>query len=255
MSMRRPTFLLAALFFLAAHAAFATEPTAPQLVAKAFDNFRGETSEAKVTMVIHRPDWERSMTLRSWTQGKADALFFIEKPARDAGNGTLKKGRDMWMYNPRINRVVKLPPSMMGQSWMGSDFSNNDLSRSDSILDDYTHALASQETRDGHQFYTIISTPHEEAPVVWGHQELVVRDDGIMMRQAFFDEDGLLVKAMTTLEVKSLGGRLVPAVLSMVKAGEEGEGQWTRVVYEEITFNAPIKPGFFSLSNLNRLRR
>ena len=97
------------------------------LVKEAVDYYRGKASIATVGMTIHRPEWERTMTIKAWTKGQKDSLFFISAPPKDEGNGTLKKGREMWTYNPKINRVIKLPPSMMSQAWMGSDFSTMTL--------------------------------------------------------------------------------------------------------------------------------
>jgi outer membrane lipoprotein-sorting protein len=128
-------------------------------------------------MTIHRPDWERSLTIKAWTRGEKDSIFFILTPPKDVGNGTLKRGREMWIYNPKVNRVIKLPPSMMSQAWMGSDFSNNDLAKSDSILEDYTHLLEGVETHEGKKVYVVKSTPKPAAPVVWGMQRLKIRED------------------------------------------------------------------------------
>lgn len=95
---------------------------ARDIVEKSYHYMRGDSSYSVVEMLIHRPDFERSMTIKAWSKGRSDALFTIISPKKDTGNGTLKKGRQMWTYNPKINRVIKLPPSMMSQSWMGSDF-------------------------------------------------------------------------------------------------------------------------------------
>ena len=141
---------------------------AGSIVEDSFKYIRGKASIATVVMTIHRPEWERKMTIKTWTRGQTDSLFYIDAPAKDHGNGTLKKGREMWMYNPKINRVIKVPPSMMSQSWMGSDFSNNDLAKSDSLLTDYSHSIIGTETHDGLTVYLIKSMPKPEAPVVWG---------------------------------------------------------------------------------------
>ena len=226
---------------------------ASAIVEKAFDHLRGETSVSTVVMTIHRPEWNRAVTIKSWTRGKKDALFFIESPPKDAGNGTLKKGREMWTYNPKVNRVIKLPPSMMSQSWMGSDFSNNDLSKTDSILEDYVHRILSERTDGEQTVYEIESVAKEEAPVVWGKQVLKIRSDGIMLSQAFYDEDGEIVKIMTTAEIRMMGGRLYPSVWQMRKAGETD--RFTRVEYRELTFDVPLKPVLFTRSSLKRVRR
>ena len=141
------------------------------LVSDAVNYYRGNASFSVVDMTIHRPGWERTLTIKAWTRGQKDSLFTITAPPKDTGNGTLKKGKEMWMFNPRVNRVIKLPPSMMSQSWMGSDFSNNDLAKSDSIIDDYTHKITNTETHDGKKVYVVTSMPKPDAPVVWGMQK------------------------------------------------------------------------------------
>ncbi|MCP5045855.1 MAG: outer membrane lipoprotein-sorting protein, partial [bacterium] len=139
---------------------------AQSLVEDSFNYMRDKSSVSEVVMTVHRPDWERKMTIKAWTRGRKDSLFYIEAPPKDRGNGTLKKGREMWMYNPKINRVIKIPPSMMSQSWMGSDFSNNDLAKSDSVLTDYTHTITGTETHGSLTVYLIKSVPKPESPVV-----------------------------------------------------------------------------------------
>lgn len=246
--------LIVLVFFLSCMAVSAqTSPDAAAIVEKAFNYIRGDTSVSRTEMTIHRPDFERSMTIRVWTRGKRDAVFFIEKPPKDAGNGTLKKGRDMWSYNPKINRVIKFPPSMMSQSWMGSDFSNNDLSKTDSILDEYTHEIKQQKKVDNITVYEMELIPKEEAPVVWGKQEMTIREDGIMLRQAFFDEDMLLVKEMTVDALEMRGGRLFPTIWTMRKAGEKD--RYTRLVYQELEFDVPLKPGLFTITSLKSRRK
>ena len=159
----------------------AGDPEAVLLVQKAFDYWRGMSSYSEFSMTIHRPDFERTMVLKGWSKGRSDALFFVLQPPKDAGNGSLKKGKDMWSYNPKINRAIKLPPSMMSQSWMGSDFSNDDLAKTDSILEDYDHRIIERVQEDGHQVITVESIAREDAPVVWGKQVLRIRDDFILL--------------------------------------------------------------------------
>ena len=156
---------------------------ANKIVVDGFNYWRGAASIGTVVMKIQRPDWERQMTIKAWTRGQKDSLFYIVSPPKDHGNGTLKKGREMWIYNPKVNRVIKVPPSMMSQSWMGSDFSNNDLSKSDSLLTDYTHSIIGSETHEGKTAYVIKSMPKPEAPVIWGMQKLKIREDLIWLSQ------------------------------------------------------------------------
>ena len=218
------------------------------LVSDAVNYYRGKASFSVVDMTIHRPGWERTLTIKAWTRGQKDSLFTITAPPKDKGNGTLKRGKEMWMFNPRVNRVIKLPPSMMSQSWMGSDFSNNDLAKSDSIIGDYTHTLTGTEIHDGKKVYVITSMPKPDAPVVWGMQKLRIREDLIFLSQEFYDEDLLLVKAMSGTEIEMMGGKLFPRVWKMRKAEEEDE--YTMLEYSELVFKENVPGDLFTLSSL-----
>ncbi|MBN1614433.1 MAG: outer membrane lipoprotein-sorting protein [Deltaproteobacteria bacterium] len=242
--------LLAALFMIpTCSAALASgEEDGRAVVQASFDYWRGKTSVATVEMTIHRPDWERTMTMRAWTKGEQDSLVVITAPSKDRGNGTLKRRQEMWTYNPKVNRVIKLPPSMMSQSWMGSDFSNNDLAKSDGLLNDYTHRIVGTERHEGRKVYVIRSTPKPGAPVIWGLQVLRIREDHILLTQEFFDEDHELVKIMTALKIGMLGGRLFPTVWKMRKA--EAKDEYTQLVYEKLEFDRDLPDSVFTLSSL-----
>ena len=221
---------------------------AQSIIEASFNYMRGNASIAIVHMTIHRPDWERNMIIKAWTRGQKDSLFRIIAPPKDNGNGTLKKGREMWMFNPKVNRVIKLPPSMMSQAWMGSDFSNNDLSKTDSIINDYTHTLTGVENIDGKKVYLIKSIPKPEAPVVWGMQILKIREDNIILGQEFFDEDFKPVKKMTGFQIQMLGGKLFPRVWRMQKTDEKDK--FTELVYKELAFKQKLEDTLFTISNL-----
>ena len=223
-----------------------------QIVANAVNYLRGETSTAKVKMTIHRPDWERTMTIKAWTRGREESIFWIAAPPKDRGNGTLKRGDEMWIYNPKINRVIKLPPSMMSQSWQGSDFSNNDLAKSDNIIDQYTHEIIGTETREGKKVYVIRSLPKTGAPVVWGMQKLTIREDNILIKQAFFDEERELVKALTMEEIEKLGGKLYPVVWKMARA--DAKDKYTVLDYRSLEFGVEISGRMFSIGSLKNPR-
>ncbi|MBW2607826.1 MAG: outer membrane lipoprotein-sorting protein [Deltaproteobacteria bacterium] len=223
------------------------------IVKEGFNYMRGKSSFSVVDMTIHRPNWERKMTIEAWTKGLKNSLFRIIVPARDKDNATLKRGREMWMYNPKINRVIKLPPSMMSQAWMGSDFSNNDLSKTDSLIDEYIHTITGTQTHDGKKVYLIKSIPKPDAPVVWGMQKLKIREDHVFLSQEFYDEDFKLVKVMTTLQIQMLGGKMFPKVWRMQKA--ETTDEYTELNYKEISFKKNLKDSLFTISNLKNPRR
>jgi outer membrane lipoprotein-sorting protein len=218
------------------------------LVEAAVTYYRGKASVSKVDMTVHRPGWERRLTIKAWTRGQKDSIFFILAPPKDEGNGTLKRGREMWVFNPKVNRVIKLPPSMMSRSWMGSDFSNNDLAKSDSILEDYTHVIEDTEIHDGKKVYVVKSVPRPAAPVVWGMQRLRIREDHILLCEAFYDEDLRLVKTMTGLKIEILGGKLFPKIWKMQKAGEKE--RYTLLEYLQLTFEEALPDHLFTLSSL-----
>lgn len=223
------------------------------LVREAFDYFRGETSFSTVEMTIHRADWERRMTMKGWTKGLDKSLIIITEPPKDEGNGTLKKGQEMWTYNPKVNRVIKIPPSMMAQSWMGSDFSNNDLAKSDTLIHDYDHSLLGSTTMDGKKVYLIESRPKPQAPVVWGMQKLKVREDFIFLEQVFYDEYLKPVKILSSHDIQMLGGKLFPKIMKVRKADEKEE--YTMLEYRELTFGVHIQDSLFTLSSLRTRKR
>jgi len=226
---------------------------ANKIVTDGFNYWRGKASIGTVEMLIHREDWERTMTIKAWTRGQKDSLFYIAAPPKDYGNGTLKKGREMWIYNPKVNRVVKVPPSMMSQSWMGSDFSNNDLAKSDSLLLDYEHTIIGTETHEGKTVYIIESVPKPNAPVVWGMQRLKIREDQIWLSEEFFDEDLQPIKIMTAMEIQMLGGKLFPKVWRMRNVDEQN--RYTQLTYRSLEFKPGLPDRLFTLSSLKQRRR
>ncbi|MGI9233143.1 MAG: outer membrane lipoprotein-sorting protein [Woeseiaceae bacterium] len=225
---------------------------ATQIVRDAIDHWRGLSSYTEMTMVIHRPDWERSMTMRAWTKGDDQSLVRVTEPKKDRGNGTLTDDNSMWTFSPKVNRVIKIPSSMMGQSWMGSDFSNKDVARADDIIDQYDHSLLSREELDGVVVYDIESIPHEDAAVVWGREVLRIREDHVVLEHAFYDQDGELVKKLVSLEIGEMGGRTIAMRQRMAKT--EKPGEWTEISVLDIEYEIDLKDSLFTLSNLRNPR-
>lgn len=232
--------------------ASAAAPDATTIVRAAIDHWRDVSSYSVAEMIIHRPDWERRMTIRVWTQGQKHSLVRVVAPPRDAGNATLLVDNEMWSFNPRINRVIKIPSSMMNQSWMGSDFSNNDLAKADDLLEHYTHRLLATEASGGHTVYVVESVPKEAAPVVWGREVVHIRDDHVVLRHEYYDQADVLVKKMQTREIRPLGGKLVATRQRMQRADRPQE--WTEIVVQEARFGLDIPAGTFSLANLRNPR-
>jgi outer membrane lipoprotein-sorting protein len=237
---------------LAPALAFAQAPDATTIVRDAVNHWRGVASDSVMTMVIHRPAWERSMTIRAWTKGEKKSLVRVLEPAKDRGNGTLTDDNNMWSYAPKVNRVIKVPSSMMGQSWMGSDFSNKDVARADDIIDQYDHTLLGSETSDGVTVYEISSVPHEDAAVVWGHEVLKIRSDHVVVTHQFFDQDSALVKQLTTLEIGEKGGRSIAIRQRMSKLATPDE--WTEIQVNSVAYDVELGDSMFTLSNLRNPR-
>ncbi len=249
--MKKAVLAIVILVFAATSQARMTAGTmtnADTIVKNAFDYWRGQTSVSTTIMTVHRPDWERSMTIKAWTRGESDSLFVIIEPAKDRGNGTLKAGKGMWIYNPRINRVIKLPPSMMSQAWQGSDFSNNDLAKSDSLIKDYVHTLEATTLDQGKKIYTITSMPKPDAPVIWGMIKLKIREDFILLSEEFFDEDLQTVKTMTAGDIQKIGDKLFPMKWKMQKS--DATDEYTLIEYKEIEFNKKLTSRIFTRTNL-----
>jgi len=225
---------------------------AKDIVRDAINHWRGTSSQGAMTMTIHRPGWERSMSMESWTQGEKRSLVRVTAPRKDRGNGTLIDGNNMWSFSPKINRVIKVPSSMMGQSWMGSDFSNKDISRVDDIVEQYDHTLLSEAQIDAHVVYEIQAIPHEDAAVVWGKEVLTVRSDNVLVEHRFYDQDGELVKALRTLEIGEMGGRTVAIQQRMEKA--DAADEWTEIVVNSVEFDLELSDNLFTLSNLRNPR-
>ena len=227
--------------------ALAEDLTAADIIRKAMEHYRGQSSYSQMTMIIHRPDWQREVTMRVWTEGDKQTLVRVTQPPKDAGNGTLTVDGNMWTFTPKINRVIKVPSSMMSQNWMGSDFSNKDISKDTAIIKQYDHTLVKLSEHDGHQVYVIQSIPLEEAAVVWGREVLRVRDDWVMLERQFWDQEDVLVKTLKSLEIRALSGRNVATVLRMVK--EDTPDEWTEV-HTTVEFDMELPANLFTMSNL-----
>jgi len=250
-SRRLGTLLFLLACGLPVHAAEAPD-NAAAIIRATIDYWRDVSSYSVAEMTIHRPDWQRSMTFRVWTRGEKQSLVRVIAPPKDAGNATLLLDNDMWSFTPKINRVIKIPSSMMSQSWMGSDFSNNDLAKADDLIEEYTHKLLATKVQDGHKVYVIESVPKETAPVVWGKEIVTVRDDYVLLEHAFYDQEGALVKKLTTRDLQPMGGKIVATRQRMQRADKPDE--WTDVVTREARFGLDIPASVFTLSNLRNPR-
>lgn len=227
--------------------------SALDIVKKADEKMRGTSNRSEMTMKIVRPEWSREIKMKGWSMGQEYSLILISGPARDKGTATLKRDKEIWSWQPSIDRVVKLPPSMMMQSWMGSDFTNDDLVRESSIVNDYTHELLADTVSAGREAYKILLTPKEDAAVVWGKiHAYISKEEYIQLLIKYFDEDGYLINTMVMSEIRDVGGRIIPTVLEMIPA--ENPEHKTVITYQDIDFDIPIKASFFSIQNMKRVR-
>jgi len=229
------------------------DPDPKEIIRKSTENQIGKTSQGEMKMTIVRPTWKREITMKSWSLGEEYALILVTGPARDKGTAFLKREKEMWNWQPTIDRVVKLPPSMMAQSLMGSDFTNNDLVDQASVIEDYSHKYLGIETIDGRECYKIEMTPDDDAAVVWGKVlSWVDKKDFIQIKAEFYDEEDYLINTMKASDIQMIGGKLLPKILTITPA-EEPENQ-TIVEYMSINFDKPIKEKFFSVQNMKRIR-
>jgi outer membrane lipoprotein-sorting protein len=232
----------------------AQQLSARDIVKKADEKFNGEKSGYSVmAMTIVRPSWQRTVEFKSWSLGDDYALTLITAPAREKGQTFLKRGTEMWNWNPSINRLIKLPPSMMSQGWMGSDYTNDDILRESSVVNDYDHSLEGEEEVDGRLCYRIRLTAREDAGVLWSHQVWWVdKKDFIVLNAELYDEDGYLVRTERGMDLKTMDGRLIPTTIELVPA--EQDGQKTVLKITEIKFNINVEESFFSQQNMKSVR-
>lgn len=247
--MKKLIFLLTALMFIAPIQA----QTATDIIKKADEKLRGQSSKAKVTIKIVRPSWEREITTTSWSLGSEYALIYISNPARDEGTVFLKRDKEIWNWQPSIERTIKLPPSMMMQSWMGSDFTNDDLVRESSIVNDYTHEFDGDTVLLGRDCYKIVLTPKPDAAVVWGEIiSYISKDESLQLMAKFYDEDGYLINEMQGFDVQEFDGRTLPKRVRMTPM--DNPEQYTEMIYENLEFSIDVAPTFFSQRNMKSIR-
>lgn len=226
---------------------------AKEIVRKADEKLRGTSTRSELKMTIVRPTWTREMSMKEWSKGDDYSLVLITGPARDKGTAFLKRGKEIWNWQPTIDRTIKMPPSMMSQSWMGSDFTNDDLVRQTSVVDDFTHTLLGSETIDGRACHKVELVPDEEAAVVWGKVIMWIdKAEYLQLKTEFYDEDGYLVNTMTGKNIKTLGGKTLPTLLEVAPADKPGHK--TVVEYVWIEFNKSMEDTFFSVQNMKRVQ-
>lgn len=226
---------------------------AKEIVRKSDELIKSKSSYAEVTMTVVKTDWSRTIGMKMWALEPDYAIIYITEPARDKGSVTLKRKKEVWNWIPTAQKVIKIPPSMMLQSWMGSDFTNDDLVKESSIVNDYTHTIVGEENFNGYDCYKIVSVPKPDAGVVWGKLLIwVAKNEYFQLKVEFFDEDDFIVKTYLGDDIKEMGGRIIPTYWEMIPMDKPGEK--TVFIYNKIEFNFNVDESFFSERNMKRVR-
>jgi len=251
----------AAILFILVGAVLATGPvlaavpaaaqTDPEILAIIDDVDRmmqGASSAGSMRMEIDTEHWSRSLEMQVWSLGTEHSLIRVQSPAREAGTATLKVENEVWNYLPRADRTIKIPPSMMLGSWMGSHVTNDDLVKESRLIEDYDIVISYEGDRDGEDVWEFTMTPRPEAPVIWGRIEQRIRKrDRMPLWAHYYDEDGTLARTMTFADIRTMGGRTIPTRIVIEPA--DGEER-TVITYVGIEFDVGLDEDFFSLRNL-----
>lgn len=225
---------------------------ATAMVKRSDDLMRGETNAGQYSMHIITKKWQRELLLHVYSQGRDKVFIRITSPAKEAGISTLRIGNEMWNYLPNVERIIKIPPSMMLQPWMGSDFANDDLVKESSIVHDYTHQVMATEIKDGHKIYQIEMSPKPDAPVIWGKVLRWIREDDVPLKEQYFNESGKLVKELAYSDIGLVSDREIPRTWVMRSLIKEGHSTTIKLI--DVTYNKPIAPSIFTRAYLKRIQ-
>jgi outer membrane lipoprotein-sorting protein len=238
--------MLAVLLLVPSAAHAGGEPSARQILDKVDDLYRGASAQGRMSMTVTNPNFKRTLVMKFWSKGKEKSLVRIWLPAKERGTATLKNGNNIWNYLPKVKQTIKIPSSMMGGSWMGSDFTNDDLVKEQRMADDYSARVTS---RAGNEI-EITCKPKPNAAVVWGKLVVTVRkSDYIPLSIRYYKENGGLARTLTFSDIGKLGGRTVAKKMRMVTHGKPGHS--TVVTYQEIKFDVSLPERMFKKENLD----
>jgi outer membrane lipoprotein-sorting protein len=237
------------LFLLPVSNAAAGDLTAEDILNKVDDLYRGDSSMGKMTMEIITENWSRTLVADFWTLGKENSMVRILSPKKEKGMGTLRVGNDIWNYLPKVNRTIKVPSSMMSQSWMGSHFTNDDIVHESRMADDYEFEITFEGERDDQDVIEITCIPKPDAAIVWGKLIITVRSsDYVPLEMAYYDEDLGLARTFGFSNMELVDGQEIPMTLTVIPADKPDET--TIVTYEGIQFDVDIGDDVFTLRNL-----
>jgi len=226
---------------------------ARDIVKRADQKMRGSTMQAEILIKTIRPTWSREMQCKIWEKGNELALILIQSPVRDKGISFLKRKKEVWNWLPTLERTIKLPPSMMSQSWMGTDFTNDDLVKESSIVEDYYHKIIGDTLILERSCFIIQMIPKPESAVVWSKVILCIdKKDFLELHSRFYDEEGDLINTMNSFDIKMMHDRIIPTRFEMIPADKKG--QKTIMIYINIQYNQPIADNFFSVNQMKMLK-
>jgi outer membrane lipoprotein-sorting protein len=248
----RRQMLVWGILFLTSSGLQAQTPTAAEIVKRADDNRRGSSSYSEIRMTIVRPSWSREIGMKSWSKGDDYSLTLITSPAKEKGQAFLKRQKDLWNWQPSIGRMIKMSSSVMGQSWMGSDFTNDDMVRESSSVNDYTHELEKTERVREFDCYKVILTPKEESAVVWGRVVMWISTaDFIEIKTEFYDEDDILINTFNGFDVQTYGHRRLTSRMEVIPADKPNHKTVMTIISYD--FEIKIDEPFFSQQNMKKL--
>ena len=227
---------------------------AAEIIERMEERMRGDSNYAEMTMTIERPRYTREVSMRSWSLGNDYSLIQITAPSRDQGTTFLKRHNEIWNFVPNIDRTIKMPPSMMSQSWMGSDFTNDDLVRESSTVEDYEHRILEENSEiDGRSAWVIELIPKPETPIVWGKVLIWVdKEEFIQLRVENYDQGDVLANHIEFSEIREFDQRLFPAKMVLIPADKPD--QRTVMYYDALQFDIDIDDSFFTQQNMRRVR-
>jgi outer membrane lipoprotein-sorting protein len=221
--------------------------TPAELVKKVETQYQGKTSQGIVRMKIKTKNWTRTLVMENWSEGRDKFLTRIKSPKKEKGTCTLKVDNNIWNYLPKIDRMIKIPSSLMGDSWMGSHLSNDDLVK-DNKIDELFDLSITKETATK---TTILGIPKPDAAVVWG--KIIYEIDMerlIPIKVDYFDEEEILVRTMSFSNVEKLNDRWIPMKFKIVPI--EKPNEFTEMTYEKIKFDIKLPKRLFSIKSLRK---
>jgi outer membrane lipoprotein-sorting protein len=226
-----------------------TDTDVKQVIKDIDELYRSTSSYSEIEMEIVTPHWQRTLAMNCWTQGMDKTFLRLTAPRKEKGVATLRIENEMWNYLPKTNKVIKVPPSMMMSSWMGSDFTNDDLVKEFSLFEDYTYELITVDSAREDLLY-INCIPSEDLPIVWGNIVVAARkSDHLPIWQKYYDEKGKLMRVLQYKDIKTFGKRILPAEMEMIPQTKEGHK--TVIRYLRLDFDVKVDEQVFSLRNLH----